>query len=51
MQYQKVEGENKKSAQTHKLAIDKKSTIIVQSSWNLVKIFMAWVLYVAKILA
>ena len=31
------------------MAINKKSTIVAQSLWNLVKIFISWVLYVVGI--
>ena len=46
-----LEGEQKKSRQAQNFAINKKSTIVVQSLWNLVKIFISWVLYVARISA
>ena len=46
-----VEGVPKLFALAKNLAINKKSTIVVQSLWNLVKIFISWVLYVPKISA
>ena len=46
-----LEGEYKKSTQAHNLAINKQSTTLVLSSWNLVKIFIEGVLDVVKILA
>ena len=47
----KIEGESKLFGLAQKFAINKKSTIVVQSLWNLVKIFISWVLYVARISA
>ena len=46
-----IEGAQKKSRMAQNFAINKKSTIVVQSLWNLVKIFISWVLYVARISA
>ena len=46
-----VEGEQKKSTQGQNFAINEKSTIVVQSLRNLVKIFISRVLYVARISA
>ena len=44
-------GWTKKSTQGQNFAINEKSTIVVQSLRNLVKIFISWVLYVASISA
>ena len=44
-------GEYKKSTHAHNLAINKESTTLVLSSWNLVKIFIKRVLDVVRILA
>ena len=38
----KVEGESKKSVQAQILAINKKSAVFAQSSWNLGKITYSW---------
>ena len=46
-----IEGDWKWFALAKNLAINKKSTIVVQSLWNLVKIFTSWVLYVTRISA
>ena len=39
-----VEGEQKKSRMAQNFAVNEKLTIVVQSLWNLVKIFISWVL-------
>ena len=46
-----LEGVQKVFALAKKLAINKKSTVVVQSWWNLVKICTSWALYVAWISA
>ena len=46
-----LEGDNKKSSLAQNLAISKKSTISHQSMWNLAKITISWVGFVARISA
>ena len=46
-----IKGEQSNLQLAQNLAINKKSTIVVQSLWNLVKIFISRVLYVAGISA
>ena len=44
-----IKSGTKKTAHFQKLAISKKSTILIQSVWNLAKIFTSWVNYVHQV--